>query len=74
MQLKIIFSAEGKRSNGCVCTVSEFCGSAFDSIVVDSERWWSAAREQDAILLGIVRQRYPEANWTRVNVIEYKSV
>lgn len=73
-QLKVKFDASGHR-NGAVCNAHEFCNGGFDSCIIESTRWYQAdVHEQEAILLGVVRQRYPEVTWESASAIEVKQI
>ena len=73
-KLRITFNAEGHFSDGRKAVISEVCGSVWDELIIDSDRWYrcNTAQEQEAILLGTARNRYPEVNWEYASYIEIK--
>ncbi len=76
-QLRIQFYAEGRRrGSGSVCNLFEVCGKTYDSFVIEDKRWYScrSAREQEDLLLGVAKSRYPEVEWTRAFYNEIKQV
>lgn len=70
-KLRIRFYAEGWR-HGCKVTLGEVCGNTYDDFIVDSFRWNTChtPQEQEAVMLGVARVRYPEVDWESAHYVE----
>lgn len=76
MKLEITYYAEGRLANGNRATLADVnSGSCFDKFTIDLRRWHAcnSAREQEALLLSMVRLKYPEATWYHAHVIEMRN-
>ena len=72
-QLKVKFGADGNK-NGSAWTTSYINHGAFETVIVDSDRWYrqiyGSNESIQAFLLGVLKYRYPEIEWTRAYIIE----
>lgn len=70
--LRITYYAEG-RLNGSRITLNDVSGSVYQDFLIEASRWYRATNvhEQEAIILGVARREYPEAQWERAHVVEF---
>jgi hypothetical protein len=69
--LRITYYAEG-RLNGSRINLHDVSGSVYQDFLIEESRWHRASNvhEQEAIILGVVRREYPEANWEKAHYTE----